>query len=858
MRKYKVQITKKNFDDFILYYNESKEYVEDALEQFQKELPARTMHSRESSPMDIAKRMFNRHFMGRDNWRNIFSLEDTENRKLKMLVDYCADNNILWHVDIETEHYLLVTMSGTSMFWDKRFCTMEALPDYEALTMNEVRAKLITDITEGMLPAEMNALSINSVNEEKDNLSAAKGELQKLKDDVNYARTEELQKMEEEIQKLQDVMRARKQELLAELNEKISEMNEKIDKLNNQIYMMESEIYTIRSYSGETIEFKKVRDGNKAVPDTPLIVNQKLMYLDEDLARIVSIYQTEIAKKYDMFEDAVKYSDDVFESFCPQERCIAFFRLSKNATYKWFDAEKSMYQTEDLIHGKKIGFILRDSDCAYMGWMDEAWRINAAGDPVPVTFTEDLMYRPDKEVVITDAEDAEHGLKNDSKNDMLSRVFAMSVVQGILDNKGLLEFPEKVSIMKPGRYITYNYAAGWIMDDRFGDFATLVENLNKRTKVKDVILVCYNKHCCKGRGEVDRAWDTKVPEGINKVNYLDSDEYGHCNIYVSAKKSFSTCGATANVLVYKNEYINITYMNSIWLSYYVQTKKMGAYAEDYAKMIKHFKRAIEILKEREAEEIAYIKKYFPEADQIPEWEIKLSHWKLNHNIRFINDFQAKRIAKYLQEGRFEENKNLFEKENFYRNDCTADGKYTRTQFGWVSGWSNSKDAGEFEKGSPYYMQSFYVSNLNTSSWGLSKEQKEENAVKIAAELPKLEAVVPERLKQDEKKLALVNTYVSEYMNKHNVSVKDLQECPLGLNFEDGKLNFIRIEELSSSDRNIIFNALASASAYPEYILKSECWKVAYYDFVHKQYDKILHDMKMVLHEQFMNDTVEVN
>lgn len=853
MAKYKVQITRENFNAFSEYYNADKKRVEETLKLVSNEL------NRYNDPAyEKAKEMFDHHFMGDSRRKGTFSLENKENQKLQILVYYCADRELLWELKKATEHFVYVSFSGTYMLWDKRFCTMVEQPDYDGLSLREIRGLLGTGSMVDSLPAEMNALSINRINDEKEKVKSAEKELKKLKEDISYARTAELAKMEKEIRKLQDAMYERKQELMEELNEKMSDMQEQMKKLNTQIQILESEIYSIRSYSGETIELRKVRDGRKSPADTPLVVNQKMLYLDEDLARIVSIYQSEIAMHYELFEDAIKGSDDVFESFCPQERCITFFRLSKNASYRYFNAECSMYASEELIHGKKIGFVLRDGECAYMGWMDEFWREDEEGELVPVTFTENLMYQPQKQESYNQLDDLSK-LKNDSRNSMISRVFAMFVVQGILDNKGLLEFPEKVQVTKQGRYIVYNFASGWLTDDRFGDFATLVDNLNKRTKVKDQILICYSKWCCKGRGERDRAHDCEVPEGINRVNLLESDDYGRSSIYVSAKKQYSCKGATANVKVYKNEYINITYMNSIWLSYYVQTKKMGSYAEDYAKMVKHFKRAIEILKEREAKEMVYIKKYYPEADQIPEWEVKLSHWKLNHHIRFINDFQAKRIALYLQEGDFEENKNLFEKEVFYDIEATNDDLYTKTNFGYVSKPWRAEDInydGEFEKNSPYYLQTYFIEDLYDSLY-LSEEKKEENRIKIAEDLPKLEASVPERIKLDEKKLVLVNQFVRDFMNKNGVSVSDIVECLPGLTFADDKLDFVRVDSLVKEERELILNMVDKSAVCPAYILQSECWKVAYYRFVHDQYDKLLHEVKMVLHRRFMNDTVEV-
>lgn len=855
MKRYRAKITKENFRAFADYYNADRQRVKTMLEQVGK-----IFYTHNNPVREKANEMFDCHFMANSNYKETFRMESSCNQTLFILVKYIADHDLSWNVVEMQEDFLYLCFSGNYMFWTKQFCTLIELADYEALSMAEVRGQ-ITGAVSSLLPAEMNALSVAGVREKKDVLHSEEEKLKKLKEDINYARTEELKKMEQEIEKLQDNLRERKKCLLEELGKKTAALQAEMDVLNKQIYMMESEIYVIRSYSGETVELSKVRSGNKADRETPLVVNQKLLYLDEDLARIVSIYQEEIANRFSLFADAVAGSDEVFETFCPQERCLTFFRLSKNASYLWYNEKRHMYEMEELIHGKKIGFLLRDGACAYIGWLDESWRLDKNGKPVPVTFTEDLMYQPQ---TVTEYQVKENGLDEeicDSRNSMLSRVFAMSVVQGILDNKGLLEFAEKVNVTKPGKYIVYNFAAGWIMDDRFGDFATLVANLNKRTKVKDQILVCCNKSSgLEGRGEADRTYDCELHEGLNRINFLESDDYGRCDVYVSAKKRWSEKGATANIRCHPNEYINITYMNSIWLMYYIQTKKLGKYCEDYAKMIKHFKRAVEIIQEREAEEMAHVKKYYPRAENIPEWQILLSHWKLNNHIRFINDFQAKRIAKYLEAGKYEENAHLFESEKFYKHTATAGGKYEYTVFSYINkiGWEEKLSLDGFTNDSAYHYENFYLNDYDTRVCYMDediKKQKEHNAAVIAKDMPKLEALVPERIKKDEEKLALVNDYVMGFMSEHGVSVSDLtdesEQTNLIFNKEKNNITFRPVDELTTEERTAFFDK--AKEKYPIYILQSECWKVAYNDFVQRQYNIVLHDVKIILHRRFMDD-----
>lgn len=431
MKKYKAKITMENFKTFADYYNADKERVKSMLNEVSE-----LFYRSDDPAQKKALEMFDRHFMNNSARKNTFSMENDVNKKLQILVDYTDKHDLAWNVIEKKDKYLYLCFSGKYMFWTTDFCELIELPDYEAMSMAEVKGLIGTEAVGDLLPAEMNALSIDRVNEEKDALAEKQKQLKMQKEDISYCKTEELRKMEEEIKKLKDKLYERKEVLLAELREKEAKLRAQMDQMNKQIYMMESEIYVIRSYSGETVELNKIRSGKKAIAESPLIINQKLMYLDEDLARIISIYQGEISHRFSLFSDAVKGCDEVFDSFCPQERCLTFFRLSRNASYRWYNGDTHMYETEELIHGKKMGFLLRDGECAYIGWLEESWRVDSDNQPVPVTFTENLMYKPGETEERELADDESGSGSSDSTNTMLSRAFAMSVVQGILDNRG--------------------------------------------------------------------------------------------------------------------------------------------------------------------------------------------------------------------------------------------------------------------------------------------------------------------------------------------------------------------------------------------------------------------------------------
>ena len=159
-----------------------------------------------------------------------------------------------------------------------------------------------------------------------------------------------------------------------------------------------------------------------------------------------------------------------------------------------------------------------------------------------------------------------------------------------------------------------------------------------------------------------------------------------------------------------------------------------------------------------------------------------------------------------------------------------------------------------KKNSAYHKQCFYI-RLHERYW--DKECCDKDAVTLAKELPKLEALVSERAKQDKRKLALINEHVMNFLNEHNISISELKEHPNGIafSFTDNRLDFIRDYNLIPSKKEKFLSE--AEKLYKGYILRSDCWRVAYYDYLQRHYDKILDEAKMILHERFMNDVKSV-
>ena len=138
-----------------------------------------------------------------------------------------------------------------------------------------------------------------------------------------------------------------------------------------------------------------------------------------------------------------------------------------------------------------------------------------------------------------------------------------------------------------------------------------------------------------------------VPEYVSATLKETSYDY-----FISGEKTGiwydeSKKKARANMQIYENECLNLTFLNSVWVIYAIQNKKMGCWkignkTVDYATSVKYLNKALEYLKEREKEEAALISKYMELPD---EWQVALSEWKLKNNIHRLTDKRAQKFAK---------------------------------------------------------------------------------------------------------------------------------------------------------------------------------------------------------------------
>lgn len=408
--------------------------------------------------------------------------------------------------------------------------------DFTELTPLQVKMQLgisDTNSKSDLLPlSAQNTMSIKQASavltDQKKTIEELKNELE----NVSQAKSGTLNELRLQIEAMQKELEEKKQVMLAELEQKIKEMKTVKEKLELQIYLLDAQIYSILCFAGETIQFASIRQGRNAPDTEPIVIHQKLHFLDEDLGRLASLYEINW-NDIDMFEELLKHDPLSFETFTPNQRCISLVRISRNA--KQFDNDNTqpysnVLRAYDYFHGKTVGILIRNGENLYLGWTDES-RVHIKDDLIFNRTVPSVTPDPDKEFIFeSDRERYEKQAKQKQKefmDEIISRTYVYSILQGIIERTSMLPLPAGTTLDKESNLIVYSIADKWLTDNRFGDFTAIIERCNQRIQKGDALLTVqrlvpereyslthgYYSHAwtnVRGRGDRNRTHDAVV------------------------------------------------------------------------------------------------------------------------------------------------------------------------------------------------------------------------------------------------------------------------------------------------------------------------------------------------------------
>lgn len=331
-----------------------------------------------------------------------------------------------------------------------------------------------------MLPALNDEVTENSL---KSGLEEQKKRLADAAESIKAKEEEQKQ----EIERIKQEIEAKYAGVFALLEQQKKELEIKKEKMEQQLYVLDAQIYGIRCFFGETVQFTKLTEGLDAPDDCPVVLHQKIRFLDEELAKYVALYDFD-GEDTSLFEKLLQSREDMRNLFFPGDKSVSLVRISKDG--KIYQSEQCETSSKGTVysynilksyqsyHGKQLAVLVRNGGNCYIGWTDED-RICLSDDNVFLT--------PKSETVVSEQE--ERKLERTSKKEFVSRYYIFSILQGLILNSRLIRLPEGEDILHGNSpYVVFSMADAWIRDTRYGTFSDILYKYNGLIRKGDMLL----------------------------------------------------------------------------------------------------------------------------------------------------------------------------------------------------------------------------------------------------------------------------------------------------------------------------------------------------------------------------------
>lgn len=451
---------------------------------------------------------------------------------------------------------------------------------------------------------------------------------------VNDFTHESLASTLEEVNALKAQMEAKLSELYEQQALMLQKMEAKLAKYKHQLLIMKTDITAFEYRHGLTINFTPIHKGEKAPVDQPVIIHQKIIFLDEDLPRLQQLYDTDS----NSLEVAIKNSDALLEHLCPTNKGITFLK-NRHSSTKYSLNNKVMEFIIDTTPNS-VGMLVRNGENVWLTWFDE----------------KDIYL--DEDSFASKATDEWTSL-----NLVKSRYYISNVILGLIEKGELLQLNHSVTDLFNDTGIIFSNADSQITDSTYIELGELIGKLNKYTRPDDPIYVLNtirdkasyayygsSGETERGRGDNALTDGVIVARGFHRIKGVDYMSDLTAQFYVSGEKSVLYSWDEAKKIkpalyIEKDEYINLKFLTSTLVDYYIHTKRVGRVSNsgmyvDYSHMLP----ILFNIKEKLIEQEKIDRLRIPAKD----YDLNLlTSFKIIHNVRNITEYQAKRYSKWV-------------------------------------------------------------------------------------------------------------------------------------------------------------------------------------------------------------------
>lgn len=414
----------------------------------------------------------------------------------------------------------------------------------------------------------------------------------------------------------------------------MSELQAKIKKYEHELLVMRTDFTAFEYRHGLTIDFTKITSGECAPVEQPIVVYQKLIYLDEDLPRFEKLYDVDAGS----LEVALKHSPALLEHICPTNKGVSFLKM-RNASGKFELNNTVMKFIEDTMPNQ-IGVLVRNGENTWLTWLD----------------SDKVSFSQDSFASVSSQE------KEPSVKLIQSRYYVFSIILGLIERGEMLQLDHvPVDVFSDPSIILSN-ADSQITDSTYIELGTLLHTLNDYSKPDDPIFILnsftdqakYHSYYGggtteRGRGDNALTNDTSVKRGMNKIRGIDYFSDFTYRFYVAGVKGRNfgrEAKISPSLYIESDEFINIKFLTSSLIDYYIHTKRIGRVSNsgryvNYSHMLPILFEIKEELEKLEKEDRLYIVS--------KDYDLNLlTSFKIIHDVRVVSKYQAKRYSKWVQ------------------------------------------------------------------------------------------------------------------------------------------------------------------------------------------------------------------
>ena len=437
-----------------------------------------------------------------------------------------------------------------------------------------------------------------------------------------------------EIENLKAQMEAKISAMYEMQAQMMSELQAKIERYQHELLVMHTDLTAFEYRHGLTIDFTRITSGECAPVEQPIVVYQKLIYLDEDLPRFEKLYDVDAGS----LEVALKHSPALLEHICPTNKGVSFLKM-RNASGKFELHNTVMKFIEDTMPNQ-IGVLVRNGENTWLTWLDSD----------KVSFSQDSFAS-------NSSQEEEPSVKL-----IQSRYYVFSIILGLIERGEMLQLDHvPVDVFSDPSIILSN-ADSQITDSTYTELGALLHTLNNYSKPDDPIFVLnsftdqakYHSYYGGGtteRGRVDNALtdNTSVKRGMNTIRGIDYFSDFTYRFYVAGVKGRHfgrEAKISPSLYIENDEFINIKFLTSSLIDYYIHTKRIGHISNsgryvNYSHMLPILFEIKEELEKLEKEDRLYI--------VAKDYDLNLlTSFKIIHDVRVVTEYQAKRYSKWVQ------------------------------------------------------------------------------------------------------------------------------------------------------------------------------------------------------------------